>query len=232
MLIFMAGSAGGGHQLFAATARCCALCARRRWRRAVLTSCRILVNVMFAPADRPRASRIFMLGIFMASALAPAMAAELTEHGVWQDVFCGVLPFAALAALGAWLLLPDAEPGQDDPGPALGPLLLFGAAVVSLQAAMTEARFDIFSHPLRLALICTLGIGLLMGFLWQQWHHSTPVLHLRALRNPVYLTGLAMYFVYYLISNLSGYVFPIYAERALEPAAGDNRLAQHLRGHR
>ncbi|MDR3382495.1 MFS transporter [Cupriavidus basilensis] len=214
LLIFMAGT------LAAATSHSLPQLVGARFVQgvgggALFTSCRILVNVMFAPADRPRASRIFMLGIFAASALAPAMAAELIEHGVWQDVFYGALPFAALAALGAWLLLPDAEPHEDDPGPALGPLLLFGAAVVTLQAAMTQARFDIFSHPLRLALICAAGVGLLMGFLWQQWHHSTPVLHLRALRNPVYLTGLAMYFVYYLISNLSGYVFPIYAEQAL-----------------
>ncbi|WP_192816490.1 MFS transporter [Cupriavidus basilensis] len=214
LLIFMAGT------LAAATSHSLPQLVGARFVQgvgggALFTSCRILVNVMFAPADRPRASRIFMLGIFVASALAPAMAAELIERGVWQDVFYGVLPFAALATLGAWLLLPDAEPREDDPGPALGPLLLFGAAVVTLQAAMTEARFDIFSHPLRLALVCAVGVGLLTWFLWQQWHHSTPVLHLRALRSPVYLTGLAMYFVYYLISNLSSYVFPIYAEQAL-----------------
>ncbi|XQU76925.1 Major Facilitator Superfamily protein [Cupriavidus sp. H18C2] len=182
---------------------------------ALFTSCRILVNVMFAPEDRPRASRLFMLGIFGASAMAPAFAAELVEHGVWQDVFYGVLPFAALAAVGTWLLLPDAEPRAEHDGPALGPLLLFGVAIVVLQASMTEARFDIFSHPLRVALVAALALGLLGLFLWQQWHHDTPVLHLRALREPVYLTGLAMYFVYYMISNLSGYVFPIFAEQAL-----------------
>lgn len=186
---------------------------------ALFTSCRILVNVLFGPTARPRATRIFMIGIFSASALGPALAAELIDHGVWQDVFYGVLPFAALATLGAWLLLPDAEPRADADsggGPALGPLLLFGAAIVTLQAALTEARFDVFSHPLRLTLVAAAGLALLAVFLWQQWHHSEPVLHLRALRQPVYLAGLAMYFVYYMISNLSGYVFPIYAEQALK----------------
>ncbi len=182
---------------------------------ALFTSCRILINVMFGPTDRPRASRVFMLGIFSASAIGPAFAAALIEHGVWQDIFYGVLPFAALAALGAWLLLPDAEPREDMEGPALGPLLLFGVAIVTLQTAMTEARFDVFSHPLRLALIAGAGLALVGVFLWQQWHHDTPVLRLRALRHPVYLAGLGMYFVYYLINNLSGYVFPIYAEQAL-----------------
>jgi MFS family permease len=184
---------------------------------ALFTSCRILVNVLFGPSARPRATRIFMIGIFFASALGPAFAAELIDHGVWQDVFYGVLPFAALATLGAWLLLPDAEPRADaGGGPVLGPLLLFGAAIVTLQAALAEARFDVFSHPLRLALVAAAGLALLAVFLWHQWHHSEPVLHLRALRQPVYLSGLAMYFVYYMISNLSGYLFPIYAEQALK----------------
>ncbi|WP_454767131.1 MFS transporter [Cupriavidus campinensis] len=182
---------------------------------ALFTSCRILLNLMFGPADRPRAIRIFMLGIFGASALGPAFAAELVEHGVWQDVFYGVLPFAALATLGAWLLLPDAEARDDMEGPALGPLLLFGVAIVALQASLTEARFDLFSHPARVVVIAGAALALLGGFLWHQWHHATPVLRLRALRQPVYLTGLVMYFVYYMVSNLSGYVFPIYAEQAL-----------------
>jgi MFS family permease len=183
---------------------------------ALFTSCRVLVLVLFGPADRPRAARIFMLGIFVASAMGPVMAAALIEHGVWQDVFYGVLPLSLLAMLGAWLLLPDTPPrGNAGVGPAIAPLLLFGAAVVALQAAMSEARFDIFSHPLRLTLVAGAGALLLGAFLWQQWHHDTPVLRVRGLRDPVYLTGLGLYFLYYLISNLAGYVFPIYAEQGL-----------------
>lgn len=182
---------------------------------ALFTSCRILVNVLFGAADRPRALKIFMLGIFTASALAPAFAAELIERGVWQDVFFGVLPFAIVAAIGAWRLLPDAETKSDNEGLALGPLLLFGAAIVTLQSALAVARFDLFSHPLRLAAVASLALLLLGTFLWRQWHHAAPLLRLRGLRDPVYLAGLAMYFVYYLISNLSSYVFPVLAEQAL-----------------
>ncbi|AOY95248.1 MFS transporter [Cupriavidus sp. USMAA2-4] len=215
LLLFIAGT------LAAATSHNLAQLVAARFVQGVgggslFTSCRILIVAMFGAADRPRATRIFMIGIFGASALAPALAAELIDRGVWQDVFYGVLPFAVLAAIGAWLLLPDAEQRAPDEGPALGPLLLFGTAVVALQAAMTEARFDIFSHPLRLLLVCLLGLALLASFLWQQWHHAAPVLRLRPLRNPVYLTGLALYFLYYVVSNLSAYLFPVYAEQALK----------------
>lgn len=182
---------------------------------ALFTSSRVLILIMFSPADRPRAQRIFMIGIFAASAMAPAIAAELMEHGVWQDIFYGAVPLSTLAALGAWRLLPDAEPQDRSHKPLLVPLLWFGLAVAALQAALTEARFDMFSHPAQPALIALLGALLLIGFLHHQWHQEEPLLQLRALRNPVYLTGLSLYFMYYLISYFNSYLFPIYAEHAL-----------------
>ncbi|HEU0230299.1 MAG TPA: MFS transporter [Burkholderiaceae bacterium] len=182
---------------------------------ALFTSSRVLIPIMFSPADRPRAQRIFMIGIFGATAMAPAIAAELMDHGVWQDVFYGAVPLSVIAAVGAWRLLPDAEPRERTHQPLLVPLLWFGLAVAALQAALTEARFDMFSHPVRPALIAIAGALLLIGFLHHQWHHHQPLLQLHALRNPVYLTGLSLYFMYYLISYFNSYLFPIYAEHAL-----------------
>jgi len=182
---------------------------------ALFTSSRVLILLMFTPEHRPRAQRIFIIGIFAASAMAPAIAAEIIEHGVWQDVFYAVLPFAVAAVLGAWLLLPNARPGTVHGKPLLGPLLWFGAAAALLQIAMSEARFDLLSHPARPALIALAGALLLAGFLRHQWNQQAPLLQLRALRNPVYLTGLALYFMYYLLNYLNGYLFPIYAERGM-----------------
>jgi len=60
-----------------------------------------------------------------------------------------------------------------------------------------------------------LGGGLLVGFLWQQYRHPNPILHVRELQSPVYLAGLGLYFLHYFLSNFSGYLFPVYAEQAL-----------------
>ncbi|MCJ0762004.1 MFS transporter [Variovorax terrae] len=182
---------------------------------AFFTSCRILVPLMFTPAERPRAMKWFMIGIFIAGALGPVAAAWLIDHGSWRDVFYGVLPLAALGLLGCWLLLPDAEPSREDTGWSLAPLLVFGAAAVALQWGFSEARFDIFSHPAHVLALALLGAGLLAAFLRHQHRHPTPLLQLRALGNPVYLTGLAFYFLYYLVSTLNGYVFPVFAGQAL-----------------
>ena len=77
------------------------------------------------------------------------------------------------------------------------------------------ARFDLFANPLGLAVVALAGAGLLAIFLVHQWHHDEPLLRLRELRHPVYAMGLVLYFLHYLLSNASGYLFPIYAEQAL-----------------
>ncbi|MFT4173657.1 MAG: MFS transporter [Rhodocyclaceae bacterium] len=182
---------------------------------ALFTSSRILVNLLFAARERGQAIRYFMIGVFGASALAPALAGELMEHGTWQMVFYGVLPFSLLAMLGAATLLPAAEPRDDEAAWEIAPLLLFAGAIVVLQVSISELSYDIFAYPAQLFGLGLLGFGLLFAFLWHQWHHPTPLLRLRMLHDPTYLTGLALYFLYYTLTNFAGYLFPVFAEQAL-----------------
>ncbi|MBM3115625.1 MFS transporter [Jeongeupia naejangsanensis] len=182
---------------------------------AFFTSSRVLIPLMFKGPERALAVKYFMYGIFSASCIGPLLAATLVDSGSWHLVFYGALPPALLALLGAWFLLPDAESGVEREPLAIGGLLLFGAAVLCLQLMLSDTRYDVFAHPFRLMLLAGGGLALLIGFLVHQWRHPQPILHLRVLANPVYLTGLGLYFLYYAIKNFSGYLFPIYAERGL-----------------
>ncbi|WP_432720307.1 MFS transporter [Jeongeupia wiesaeckerbachi] len=182
---------------------------------AFFTSSRVLIPLMFKGQERALAVKYFMYGIFSASCIGPLLAATLVDSGSWHLVFYGALPPALLALLGAWLLLPDAEPGAKREPLAIGGLLLFGAAALCLQLMLSETRYDIFTHPYRLMLLAVGGSLLLLGFLLHQWRHPQPILQLRMLIRPVYLTGLGLYFLYYAIKTFSGYLFPIYAERGL-----------------
>lgn len=190
---------------------------------AFFTAARVLVLLLFAPVDRPQAMRRFMVLMMSATALAPWCAASLIERWGWASVFVGVLPAVLGVALGLWRWLPDSV-GRQPGGPAadlaswrsmVGPLLCFALAALCLQWGFSEARLDVLAHPLRLALLGLAGAGLLVGFLWHQWRHPTPLLHLRQLNSPVYLVGLGLYFVHYFLSNFAAYLFPIYAERGL-----------------
>jgi len=183
---------------------------------ALFTSARVLVNMLFPGAERPRAMKYFMLTLFGLNAAGPIAAAALVDGPGWPWIFVSVVPLTALLMVACWRLLPDAvgrgtEPVRWD----AVPLLLAAAALTLLQVALSQARYDLFSHPLQLALVAAAGAVLLLGFLWQQWHHHAPLLRLRELAQPVYLVGLCLYFLHYLLSNATNYLFPIYAEQSL-----------------
>jgi DHA2 family multidrug resistance protein len=183
---------------------------------ALFTSSRVLVQILFAPAQRPTATRFFMIGAFGTGAIAPILSATMVDNWGWQWVFLAAIPLALLAVVGVLVLLPDnAGRGCQPVRWAAGPLLFFAAAVGCVQWALSAARFEVFSHPLRLALAVLIGVALVVAFLMHQWRQEEPLLQLRELRHPVYVTGLGLYFLYYVLVNFSGYLFPIFAERGL-----------------
>jgi predicted MFS family arabinose efflux permease len=183
---------------------------------ALFTSARVLVPLLFAPADRPRAIAYFMLILFGLSAVGPALAGILVDGPGWSWIFVAVIPLGLLAIAGTWFLLPDdaGRGGEPVQWPA-GPLLVVGAALTLLQLALSEARYAVFADPLPLLAGALAGLALLAWFVHHQWRHPSPFMRLSELRHPGYLLGLVLYFLHYLLSNSSGYVFPIFAERAL-----------------
>jgi MFS family permease len=183
---------------------------------AFFTSCRVLVPMLFAPADRPRALKYFMLAVFGLSACSPVVAALLVDGPGWRWIFLSVVPLVAVALAATWTLLPDGVGRGGEPVRwAATPLLLFAAAITLVQMGLSEARYDVFAHPVHLVLTALAGIGLLGWFLAHQWSHHEPLLRLRELRHPAYLMGLVLYFLHYCLSNAGSYVFPIFAERGL-----------------
>ncbi len=113
----------------------------------------------------------------------------------WEWVFWCVVPPAALAALGCWLWLPAVVQRQQHGGALTPiPLVLFGIGVICLQLALSEARFDFFAYRAHIVTWLAVGVGLLAYFVWHQYRHPSPVLVLRGLANPVYLTGLCFIF--------------------------------------
>lgn len=190
---------------------------------AFFTSSRILVNTSFKPAERPRAVKYFMLSIFAGSAVAPAWAALLLSVGNWRWVFLGGLPLAAVSLVGCWRLLPEGERLRQDESYPGTPLILFALAVVGLQLVLAQVHEGFFEHPWRLLGGLGVALALLVGFVWQQYHHPRPLLRVRELDSSVYKAGLGLYFLHYLLSNFSGFLFPVLAERGMGlslPAVG------------
>jgi MFS family permease len=181
---------------------------------ALFTSSRILVNVLFSEPERALPRRALVVSVFLAITLAPLLASTLLHYFTWRALFYGVVPFALLAFVGSLTLLPSAEPrGRAQHG--IVPFLLFAAAVIAMQCTVSQLRFDLFAHPVRLTLTTLFGTLALVGFLVHQWHDDTPWVRLKPLGNRAYLAGLGSYFLYYLLATYWGYLFPIFSEKAL-----------------
>lgn len=183
---------------------------------AFFISTRVLIPMLFSPAQRPRAVRVYMLSIFSVGAIGPLLSAWLVDGWGWRWVFWVVLPPAALIALAVRWLLPRHLGRSSTPVHwSLAPVLLFVLAIGCVQWSFSEARYELFDHPERLALVILTGVLLLGLFGVHQWKHDEPLLHLRDLTHPGFLVGIALYALYYFIVNFSNYLFPQFAEQGL-----------------
>lgn len=183
---------------------------------AFFLSTRVLIPVLFSVEHRPLAARVFMVAVFAAGAVAPALAANLVHAANWTWVFWIQLPVVVVLAVGVRGLMPRHLGKSVEPVRwSLAPVLLFLLAVGLLQWSFTEADYRLLEHPDQLALAVLSGITLLALFGVHQWRHDEPLLHLRDLTHPGFLVGMGLYALYYFIVNFSNYLFPQFAEQGL-----------------
>ena len=183
---------------------------------AFFISTRVLIPMLFSPALRPKATRVYMLSIFGVGAVGPVLSAWLVENWGWRCIFWAVLPLAAVIAAGVRGLLPRHLGRSSTPVKfSVAPVLLFVLAIGCVQWSFSEARYELFDSPGRLALVILTGVLLLGLFGIHQWKHDEPLLHLRDLTHPGFLVGIALYALYYFIVNFSNYLFPQFAEQGL-----------------
>lgn len=180
---------------------------------AFFLSTRVLIPVLFSVQMRPLASRTFMVAVFSAGAVAPALAANLVHAWGWPWVFWIQVPIVLVLAAGVQRLIPRHLGKSVQPVRwSLAPVLLFLAAAGLMQWSFAEADYRLLAHPEQLALAVLGGITLLGLFGVHQWRNDQPLLHLRDLAHPGYLAGLGLYALYYFIVNFSNYLFPQFAE--------------------
>ena len=184
---------------------------------AFFLSTRVLIPVLFSVEHRPQAARAFMVAVFAAGALAPALAASLVHYASWRWVFWIQIPAVLLLAAGVQRLMPRHLGKSMEPVRwSIAPVVLFLLAAGLIQWGFSEADFRMFDQPEQLALAVLAGITLLALFGVHQWRQDEPLLHLRDLLiHPGYLAGLGLYALYYFIVNFSNYLFPQFAEQGM-----------------
>ncbi|MBN3768284.1 MULTISPECIES: MFS transporter [Burkholderia] len=174
----------------------------------MLGTCRIMLQTGFTPEERAPATRIFLVMILLASALAPMAGGYLVAHFDWRALFlCSTVGGAALSAF-TFLVVPHIgrRPIERRSDTHLWPYLVFAIALGALQIVAQQLRFEVFSTTPLMPLATVAGLTALGWFAWHQWHDPRPLLRVNALREGPFRQGIVLYAFYYFISNAIGFL--------------------------
>lgn len=193
----------------------------------MMGTCRILIQISFKPQQRPVATRAFLILILLGSALAPLLGGLLVAHFDWRALFACTAPVGVLFAILALLALPDSGGLQPEERGAthFWPYLIFAFAQGALQIVMQQVRFQLFTTSPALVVLAVSGVGALVWFIYQQWHHPSPLVRLHALREKTFQMGLVLYMFYYYESTAFSYLISRFLEGGLGyPVENTGRL--------
>ncbi|WP_153100410.1 MFS transporter [Paraburkholderia hayleyella] len=179
--------------------------------------CRILIQNSFTPQKRAGALRSFLILIVTSSAIAPLIGGSLVAHFTWRALFTCTVPLGFLFGVLALIIIPDSgdRPPAERGSIHFWPYLIFAFAQGALQIVMQQVRFQVLSASPELILLSVTGIVALAWFVWQQWHHPSPLMRLHALREKTFQVGLVLYMFYYYESTVFSYLISRFLEGGL-----------------
>jgi MFS transporter, DHA2 family, multidrug resistance protein len=174
----------------------------------MLGTCRIMLQTGFTPQERAPATRLFLVMILLASAVAPMAGGYLVAYFDWRALFnCSTVAGVILSAF-AFLVVPHIGKRRAAQRSAthLWPYLMFACALGALQIIAQQLRFELFSATPLIPMVTVAGLVAVGWFAWQQWHDPRPLVRLNALREGPFRQGIVLYAFYYFISNAIGYL--------------------------
>jgi len=183
---------------------------------AFFTASRVQV-LHYQGKDRILALLSMPIGITLATALAPVLAAGLLGWANWRAIFWVMLPLALLVDQVIAHAVPEGEPVENELPDQLHPwsTLLLTLGVFLLLFVLERARFDLFDHELSLFAGIVAGGGLLLLYLWREWRHDAPLISYAQFFSYRYWLGLGMYFFGYIVVSASNYILPLFMVQGL-----------------
>ncbi|MFI9382557.1 DHA2 family efflux MFS transporter permease subunit [Kutzneria sp. NPDC052558] len=149
-----------------------------------------MVLRIFAPAERPRATRLMNIATIIAPASGPVLGGLLTVQLSWRYVFFVNVPIGALAFLFGLLFLTGGADTVatrfDVPG-----FLLSGTGFAAAVYALSEGPDRGWDQPDVIA-TGVLGVGLLAVLVLVELRAAGPLLNLRLLGNRPFRTGISV----------------------------------------
>ncbi|MFE7889526.1 MFS transporter [Streptomyces sp. NPDC057412] len=170
-----------------------------------------LLAVMFTDAkERAKAFGIYGAIAGGGGAVGLILGGFLTEYLDWRWTFFVNIPFAVVAALGAWYVIREPQGGRNRSTLDIPGVILSTLGLVSLVYGFTRAESEGWSDPTTIGMFVASGV-LLLAFVTVESRVKAPLLPLRVVternRGGVYLSlglaiiamfGLFLFLTYYL----------------------------------
>jgi len=170
-----------------------------------------LLAVMFTDAkERAKAFGIYGAIAGGGGAVGLILGGFLTEYLDWRWTFFVNIPFAVVAALGAWYVIREPQGGRNRSALDIPGVVLSTLGLVSLVYGFTRAESEGWSDPTTIGMFVASGV-LLLAFVIVESRVKSPLLPLRVVternRGGVYLSlglaiiamfGLFLFLTYYL----------------------------------
>jgi MFS family permease len=117
-----------------------------------------MLRLVFPQHLWPRAMALNSVVWGIATLLGPAVGGIFAELGIWRWAFLGIVPLAALLALGAMRVLPARSPRNAMPVPVVQIVLVTGIVLAVSLASIVENAL-LAGAVLALALAAVIGLG-------------------------------------------------------------------------
>ncbi|WP_455289281.1 MFS transporter [Cupriavidus necator] len=181
----------------------------------MLTSSRLAVNLIPPSPGRFLGLKALATGICCGTALAPWLASVIVTADRWPLIFW-LVAVAVLALLPATSVLPTATLAPAQRSHA-HPVRLSALAVGSFLVLFMLQRsyYNFYGDRQWLVIGALAGASALLAFIWTESRSARPLLKLRALVEPRYLSGLALFTFCYVTLGANGYLLPIMLQRSL-----------------
>jgi EmrB/QacA subfamily drug resistance transporter len=147
----------------------------------------VILVAAVGPERRGKALGIMAAAQAVGLGLGPALGGILLGTLGWRWIFWVTVPFAVLAVILGWLIVPKTKTLAADRRFDLPGALLLIPALAALLLAISEGRAWGLSPPL---LACLVGGPLMLAaFAWRETRTPAPLIDLRLFRSPAFSAG-------------------------------------------
>ena len=173
----------------------------------------MLRHIYTVERTRARAIGVWTAVSGLALAMGPVLGGALIGRWDWRAIFWFNLIFGMVALLAGIAVLPESSDPEahrvDIAGTVLG-----AAAISALAFAVIEAESSGFGSPQVIALLCVC-VGAIIAFFWWQGHAAYPLLDLKFLRVPRFLTANVVAFCAYFATFAVFFFTALYLEEVV-----------------